>query len=119
MLSRSFIDVLFILLLGTIVMLTHSVQLDEVDADLLRLGRDGTRPIDGGDVQVVVVDADGLALGDRRFATPRDLAAELRAGDPVILVVDGAEVTHVQVMAAWETLRESGFDASLGVRGED
>ena len=35
---RSFVDVLFILLLGTLVMLTQSVQLGAVDTALAKLG---------------------------------------------------------------------------------
>jgi biopolymer transport protein ExbD len=119
MLSRSFIDVLFILLLGTIVMLTHAVQLDEVDADLLRMGSGGTRELPAGDIQIVVVADDGFHCDGQTYETTPSLVASLESADPVLVVVDGSVVPHRVVMDTWSELHDAGFEVSLGAKAED
>ena len=55
---KSFVDVLFILLLGTIVMLAHSVTIGAVDTELLKIGGGGVSDVQADTVEVVVIDHD-------------------------------------------------------------
>ena len=57
---KSFIDVLFIILLATLVMLTQTVNLGAVDTALAKIGPGGLSPIRADQVQVVVVSQDAL-----------------------------------------------------------
>ncbi len=113
---KSFIDVLFILLLSAMVMLTQSVQLGAVDTVLAELGAGGVSPISADDVQIVVVSDDELRLNDRSFAAAEEIAGSLRAGDPVLLVTADAEVRHHRVLGVWSALRHQGLDVKLGAK---
>ena len=59
---KSFIDVLFIILLATLVMLSQTVDLGAVDTAVARIGPGGISRVRADQVQVVVVGADELQL---------------------------------------------------------
>ncbi len=111
---KSFVDVLFILLLGTLVMLTQSVQLGAVDTVVAKLGVGGISPIRADQIQLVVVGQDELRFEDQQWTHADELADRLRPLDPVLLVTADADVRHHRVMAAWSALREQGLDVKLG-----
>ncbi|MHC5002774.1 MAG: hypothetical protein ACYTJ0_06590 [Planctomycetota bacterium] len=111
---KSLIDVLFILLLGTIVLLAHSVHIGAVDAEPLRLGGGAVAPVRAADVELVVVDETGLDHDGRRFALPDELAGSLRPDATVLLIVADEQVSHHQVMAVWSALSARGLDVGLG-----
>jgi hypothetical protein len=112
--TRSFIDILFILLLGTLVMLTHSVPVGAVETELVRLGGGGVSPIRSEDIQLVVVGAERVRTVDRSFGDPHELAATLPPRAPVLLVVDDRLVSHHRVMLVWSVLRGHGHRVQLG-----
>lgn len=113
---KSFIDVLFIILLATLVMLTQSVQLGAVDAALTTLGAGGVSPVSADEVQVILIGPDGMELDGATWQTADELAAALRPADPVLLVTADADVSHQRVMGVWSDLRERRFDVKLGAR---
>jgi biopolymer transport protein ExbD len=114
MIYKSFVDVLFILLLGTIVMLTESVHIGAVDVELLRLGSGGVSPVRVDEVELVVVSDEALHHGDRSWSEPGELARQLPAWSPVLLVVADRDVPHHRVMSVWSALSAEGLDVSLG-----
>ncbi len=113
---KSFIDVLFIILLATLVMLTKSVQLGAVDTALTTLGAGGISPVNAGDVQIVIVGPEQVQLDGTTWQTCDELGNQIRPHDPVLLVTADAEVSHHRVMRVWSDLRELELDVMLGAR---
>lgn len=112
---KSFIDLLFILLLSTIVLLTESVRLGRVDTDLLRLGGGGVSPVRADEVEVVLVAADTLTHHGDEIEDAERLAARLDPGASVLLVVADRDLMHRRVLEVWSALRARGFRVNLGV----
>jgi len=112
---RSFIDVLFILLLSAIVLLSQSTQIGELETAPARIGQGGISPIRAEEVRLVAVATDGLALDGQRFSRIERLDGALPPGAPVLLVTERADVAHQRVMEVWSALRERGRDVRLGV----
>ncbi len=113
---KSFVDVLFILLLSTMVMLTQSVQLGAIDTVIARLGSGGISPISADEIQVVVIGEEELQLAGRTWARIDELVQEVRPEDPVLLVTADGDVRHHRVLSVWSALVERGLDVKLGAR---
>ncbi len=113
---KSFIDILFIILLATLVMLTQSVQLGAVDTALTTLGADGISPISADDVQIVIIGQDQVELDGTTWKTCDELGKAIRPNDPVLLLTADAKVSHQRVMRVWSELRERELDVKLGAR---
>ncbi len=111
---KSFIDVLFILLLGTMVMLTQSVQIGAVDTVVTRLGAGGISPVRADEVRLIVVREGGLWLEDRSWTDAAALADRLDPSDVVLLVTADEDVRHHRMMDVWSSLRGLGLDVKLG-----
>lgn len=113
---KSFIDVLFILLLGTMVLLTQSVQIGAIDTVMARMGAGGISPVRADEVQIVVVSESELKLGDRTFTDIKHMAPLMNADAPVLLVTADAEVRHHRVMEVWMELAALDLDVKLGAQ---
>ncbi len=111
---KSFIDLLFILLLGTMVMLTQSVRLGAVDTVVTKLGAGGIAPVRADEIRVVVVRDEELWFEDQAWADPATLADRLDQSDVVLLVTADREVRHHRMMDVWSALRELRLDVKLG-----
>lgn len=116
---RSFVDVLFILLLGTLVMLTQSVQLGAVDTTVATLGADDISPIRADEVQVVAVGEQTLVLDGEALPTIDALLERLRPDDAVLLVTADPDVRHHRVLEVWSGLRKHVQDVKLGAKPAD
>jgi len=117
---KSFVDVLFILLLGTIVMLTQVVSIGAVEAELLELGGGGVTPVRGDDIKLVIVDDDVLRHGEGTWTDAAELTGTLPPDAVVLVVAAHGDVRYHRVMEAWSELAESGLDVRLGAEpGED
>ena len=112
---KSFVDVLFILLLGTIVMLTESVQLGTIDAALARRGGDGISSVRADEVKVVVVADDDLEHDGRRYPNGAALLSTLGPEGTVLLLPSGEALPHRRMIEIWLQLRDAGLDVRLGV----
>ncbi len=113
---RSFIDILFIILLATLVMLTQTVDLGAVDTAVARIGPGGISRVRADQVQVVVVGADELQLDGTTWREIDSMGAMIRPLDPVLLVTADAEVSHHRVMDVWSELHQRELDVKLGAR---
>ena len=113
---RGFIDILFIILLATLVMLTQSVQLGAVDTALTTLGAGGISPVSADEVQIVIIGQDQVEFDGRAWQTCEELAKVIRPHDPVLLLTADAEVSHHRVMRVWSELRDRELDVKLGAR---
>ncbi len=113
---KSIIDILFIILLATLVMLTQSVQLGAVDTAFTTLGAGGISPVSADDVQIVIIGQDQVELDGMTWQTCDELGNAIRPHDPVLLLTADAEVSHQRVMRVWSELRERELDVKLGAR---
>ena len=116
---RSFVDVLFILLLGTLVMLTQTVQLGSVDTALAKLGSGDISPVLAHEVQVVAVGEQALMLHGESLPSMDALLERLRPDGAVLLVTAEADVRHHRVLEVWSGLRKHIADVKLGARPVD
>jgi len=112
---KSFIDLLFILLLSTLVLLLQSVHVGAIDVAPAEVGFGGVSKVRAGEVRVVVITDQGLKLDEREWSDPRELAERIAPGDTALLVGGDDEVRHHRVMRVWSQLRESGVSVKLGV----
>lgn len=117
MISRSFVDLLFILLCGAVVMLANSVQLRLADAAPARVAGGGKLDLAGRSLRVVVVGEDRLQL-DGEPLPADELAASLSERDRVVILPETELITHHRMLAVWSRLRSIGIDAALGVLPE-
>jgi len=116
---RSFIDVLFILLLAAIVMLAQSFHVGGLEMEPAKVGADGVSSLHADEVQLVVVTEDALLLEEREYADGVAVDRALAPGQPVLLVAQQAVVSHQRVMTAWSELKNLGRDVRLGVEPTD
>ncbi len=113
---KSFVDVLFIILLATLVMLTQTVNLGAVDTAVAKIGPGGLSPIRADQVQVVVVSQDALQLDGTTWREIDSMSAIIRPQDPVLLVTADAKVSHHRVMEVWSELHQRELDVKLGAQ---
>jgi len=111
---RSLLDVLFILLLSTIVMLAHAAPIGAVETDLVRVGADGLSPIDAARTRVVLIRGDGFSLDGTDVASLEEIIDQLDPDDVALLVVADRSVAHHEVMDTWSTLRRNDQRVQLG-----
>ncbi len=114
-LSRSFVDVLFILLCGMIVLLSESIRIGSLEVDPAELGSGGIDRLTAEEVNLLVVDDKQLLFEDQSF---QDIAAYLAASKQLpgaLLVPRHAEVSHHRMMRVYDTLTEQGIDVRFGV----
>ncbi len=116
---KSFVDVLFIILLATLVMLTQTVNLGAVDTAVAKIGPGGLSPIRADLVQVVVVSQDTLQINGTTWREIDSMGAVIRPQDPVLLVTANAQVSHHRVMGVWSDLHQRELDVKLGARPAD
>ena len=123
--SRSFIDLLFILLCGTIVMLSESLQVGALEAAPARVGAGGVTMIEADAVTLVTVEGDTLRMADPAGSgrTVSGDAATIHAllDDPrcVLLAAAREEVSHAAVMRAWSRFRDLGRAVRLAATPEN
>jgi len=112
--SKSFVDLLFILLCSTIVMLSDTVRVKQVDLAPAEVGGGAISATRAEDVVVVAVSADGVTH-DGRSIPDAALPDSLPVGASALLSPSDENVTHFRVMRVWSSLRSAGVDAHLGV----
>ena len=114
--ATNLIDLLFILLCGTIVMLSQSIQLKGVEATPAQVGGGAVSDIHADDVKIVAVSLKTLAMEHQTFNSVPELSAKLTPKDVVVLVPGDEKVSHHRMMQLWSALQEKGHRVQLGVR---
>ena len=115
MITRGFVDLLFILLCSTIVLLAQSIPLKGLMAEPAVAGSGGTRPLDSDKVVLVSVDESTLAT-TTSTGTRLDELDQPATPSTVIIVPATNEITHHRVIDIWREAREAGFKVELGVQ---
>ncbi|MEM8738331.1 MAG: hypothetical protein AAGG38_07630 [Planctomycetota bacterium] len=117
--NKSFIDLLFILLLGTFVMLSESLRVGAIETAPADVGGGGAVVDDPGSARVVVVNRETLSLEDEPMPGVDRLVAELGADEFVLLTPGRKDVVHQRVMEVWAELDRRGVEVKLAVQPAD
>jgi biopolymer transport protein ExbD len=115
MISRSFVDLLFILLCAAIVMLANSSPLRVAEADPAKAAGGGTLDLAGRELRLLVVGETELWIGEELVDKGTPLAQRFARSDRVVIVPQAASVTHHRVIDVWSSLQAAGIEADLGV----
>lgn len=116
--TAGFLDLLFILLLATLGMLSHSVRLSSVELAPAAAGGGGVSAVAADNVAVLAVAAHHLVYDDQQYNLVADLpdtAAPGPQGTLLVVPTDDA-VPHQAVITAWSDATARGWTTALGVR---
>lgn len=116
--STSFIDLLFILLCGTIVMLTQSFQLEGVDAAPAKVGGGAVSPIHADNVRIIGVSDANLAMKNQTYDTAAQVLADVDETAVLVIVPADGYVSHHRVMEVWSQFSKLGRNPQIGVQRE-
>lgn len=113
---KSFIDLLFILLLSTFVLLSESVKLETVDANPADVRGGGSELLDVETaIEIAVLPGGRVSVAGVETADA-EAVARVPADRWVLLVPGPRDLDHQRVMEVWSSLRTAGLDVRLGVR---
>ena len=113
MICRGFVDLLFILLCSTIVLLAQSIPLRGLLAEPAEAGTGGTRPLHDDEIILVSISETELATAEASGTSLEEL--DLPAST-LLIVPATADITHHRVIDVWRQAREAGFRVELGVQ---
>lgn len=114
--SRSFVDLMFILLCAVISLVTQATNLRSLRIDPADAGTGGTRAVAGSSIEVVAVSDEALDFRGQRLTSADEVRA---ASDPdmlLLLVPEHERVSHHRVLALWRDLTRLGLRVELGVK---
>lgn len=115
MICRGFVDLLFILLCSTIVLLAQSIPLRGLLAEPAEAGSGGSRPLHGDDVVLVSVSESTLATATASGSRLEEL--DLPAAPSTVIIVPATSaITHHRVIDVWRQAQNAGFQVELGVQ---
>ena len=115
---KSFVDLLFILLCSTIVMLSRSVEVGAVEINPAKVGSGSVSEVQADDVRVVSVKQFTVTLaGDSdsviEFEDVAKAAAAAGTDKCILLSAATQEVTHHRIMQVWSDLIKAGQKVKL------
>ncbi len=121
---KSFVDLLFILLCGTIVMLSRSVEVGAVEINPAKVGAGGVSEVQADDVAVVSVSQKGISISDEsggvlEFENAISAAESLGRDKCILLSAAGDGVTHHRMMRVWSDFVKAGFNVKLAAVEDD
>ncbi|QDU32037.1 hypothetical protein KS4_00650 [Poriferisphaera corsica] len=118
MLQKGFIDMLFILLCATIVLLSESVRIGTVDAKPAKVGGGAVTDISVNQVRIVIVRPDELIFEEQPYGNMTDIAkANQWLGDECAVLIPSIEnVTHHRMMDVWSSFQEAGYQVKFGAK---
>lgn len=119
MINRGFVDLLFILLCSTIVLLAQSVRLEGLSAEPARAGTGGNRPLAGQDLVLVSVFESHIETRDGAMKRLEDIQRDEET-ETVVLVPANEGISHHRIMDLWREAGRLGMNIELGVEpGEE
>ena len=119
---KSFVDLLFILLCSTIVMLSRSIEVGAVEINPAKVGSGSVSEVRADDVRVVSVNKLTVTLSDDsdRVIEFEDVTKAAAAAGPdkcILLSAATEEVTHHRIMQVWSDLIKAGKKVKLAAVG--
>lgn len=118
---KSFVDLLFILLCGTIVSLSQSLQLGALETAPAKVGSGGISEVRADQVDVLVVNESDyqLVLGSGtepiEVVSLDQLDSYLQNTRCLVIVAGTDVISHQRVMDCWDHGRTLGIKVQLGV----
>lgn len=115
MVSRSFVDLIFILLCAVVVLLTQSVRLHAMKVDPVKVGSGGSRSVAGSSIEIVAISDDMISVSGKQY---KDIQSFLQAVDidaHLLIVPENNKVSHHRVIKAWWEIQQHGRQVELGV----
>lgn len=116
MISRSFVDLMFILLCAVTSLLTQSSNLRSLRIDPADAGTGGTRAVSAASIEVVSVSDEALEFRGERRSSAADIRAAADVDMLLLLVPEHDKVSHHRVLALWRDLTRLGLRVELGVK---
>ena len=123
--GKGFVDILFILLCSTIVMLSQSLQIGSVEISPAKVGGGGISEVKADEIQLVVITEKGLNVvktdgsGSQSVSTVAEMTNLLTADNCVLLTVENEKISHQKVMQVWSECQKAGWQVKLGAQEED
>lgn len=114
MITRGFVDLLFILLCSTIVLLAQSIRLNGLAAEPARVGSGGSRILNDERLVLVSVHESFLLTENGSFANV-DALHDQRFQGTLILVPADKSISHHRIMDVWREAEIRGLNVELGV----
>ena len=115
---KSFVDLLFILLCSTIVMLSQTLQIGSLEIAPAKMGSAGVSEVSADDVNLLVVYQDYCELiakdGKRqRINNISQLGVDTMQGKCFLLSAAKNSLSHHRIMNVFSQCREAGFAVKL------
>ncbi len=123
--SKSFIDLLFILLGSTIVLLSQSLQIGAVKTAPAKIGSGGISEFSTDNIVVLAVHEDYLEISSFENAAPlkvttiQEISNHVTSTMSIVVVAGDASISHQRIMTWWDHCRKAGFDVKLGAMPEN
>lgn len=118
MVTNGFIDVLFLVLFATMVMLSESLPLKGLDVAPARSGSGAVSPLAYDAARLVVVGDDDYAVSGDRLTDLTSVAGHLDSDTQPVLVPESGSTSHHRMIEAWTRLNEMGWSPVFGVRAD-
>jgi hypothetical protein len=121
---KSFVDLLFILLCSTIVMLSRSVEVGAVEMQPAKVGSGNVSAISADDIRVIAVSLESIECvnddGSSDVLDSIDQVKERFSKDKCILLsASQGSVTHQRMMQVWSRLVGDGYVVKLAAVEDD
>ena len=113
--TRGFVDLLFILLCGALIMLSQSVRVHSLPVDPADAGHSRSEPVSEREQRVLVVADDWFGCDGGRFDTIPELLRACEEHHALVLVPSDDAVSHHRIIGVWHELDLAGRQASLGI----
>ncbi|MBI9018440.1 MAG: hypothetical protein JEZ07_14400 [Phycisphaerae bacterium] len=116
---KSFIDILFILLCGTIVMLSNTLYVGTLETSPAKLGSGGVSELCADEVQIVAVYDNHLETINSKgeaieLKSAHNITNYIAKTNCILLMAGNETVSHHQLMLQWDICRQLGFNVKLG-----
>ena len=115
---KSFVDLLFILLCSTIVMLSQSIQVSSMDIAPAKIGSGSLSEINADDVTLLAVYENKyeIVIDDGRtqqFSDIRELQATIPQGKCLLLSAAEENISHHRIMSVFSQCVDIGYTVKL------
>jgi hypothetical protein len=115
---KSFVDLLFILLCSTIIMLSQSLRIGSIKASPVKLGSGGISEVKADDVRVAVVGNEYIEFigsngNTKKVKSPSEIAPFLKSNECILLTIKNPDLSHQRVMSCWQGFRKEGIEVKL------
>lgn len=115
---KSFVDLLFILLCSTIVMLSQSIQVSSMDIAPAKIGSGNLSEVNADDVVILavyeskyeIVTEDGIT---QHFSDIRQLQAAIPEGKCLLLSAADENISHHRIMSVFSQCVDIGYAVKL------